>query len=238
MEKLKCPECGNIVDASMAVCDKCGCPKVYFEKLIKNLKCPECGEIMLSNQECCPNCGCPMDYIIESNPNESELSTEERKQLAREKRKQRALERNKNNTTIDQSIEDSEKDMLHKLSIGELSRSIEKEQQTRGKKTTVLKVVGVTFENRQSKIINLIKDGMLFTGAKLLLKAEPTNQYDKYAVQVLSVNKVQIGYLPKEINREFSLKLQNGTKYDVIAEEITGGSVNYSYGVTIKIIEL
>lgn len=101
---MQCPECGNIVDISMAVCDKCGCPKIYFEKMVRNIKCPKCGQMILSNQEYCPSCGCPMDYIIGSNPNESELSTEERKQLAREKRKQRALEWNKDNAYIDQSI--------------------------------------------------------------------------------------------------------------------------------------
>lgn len=234
MAEMRCPECGNIVEDSWAFCKNCGCPKSFFEKIVRNVKCPECGYMVLSNQDCCPNCGCPIDYILKDYNEGSSIA--DKKRIVMGKRKARVEKGHAHDVGIWQDIEDMESDYLKKLASGELKVAIE-EYKTNNS-PLITKVAGVTFENRQSKIINLIKDGILFIGAKLYLRTEPTNIYDKYAVQVLSSNKVQIGYLSKEINRDFCIKIQSGTIFDVSVEEITGGSANYSYGITIKVIEL
>lgn len=237
MEKLICPDCGNTVDMNMDVCINCGCPKEYFEPDGKSVKCPECGQITISSKDYCPNCGCPMSIIMETNSNEKELSSEEKKRLARERRKQRSSDSIKNEGGVPNDIEDFENEKLRKLANGELHIPIDEPPPKKEKESFVTKVAGVTFENRQQKIENLINNNILYIGARLQLKPEPYNAYDSFAVQVLSSNGVQIGYLPKGTNKVFFQKLQSRVLFDVRVVSIGGGGSNYNYGITIEIKE-
>lgn len=236
MEKLICPDCGNIIDRDLDICDNCGCPKKYFKRNIVNLKCPECGEMTLSSEDCCPSCGCPMEIIVAANSVTKELSVKDKKRMAMEKRKRRK------NVLIDdrddlKDIEDLEKEKLKKLANGELQLSRKEEQPSSKKEAIVLKVAGVTFENRQVTIEKLIKNNIIYVGARLLLKTEHCNAYDSFAVQVFSINGERIGYLPKGSNKQIFNKIENGTKFDVTVIGIGGGSSNYNYGITIEIKE-
>lgn len=230
MALVKCPECGNIIDDRLDACNNCGCPKEYFNENKENIKCPECGESVLFGVEICPNCGFPMDEGFE-------LAKEEKKKAVQEKRRQRALTATKNDGCFFNDIERKEQETLERLVKGEIEFDYDEETSKGIEQTFKVKVAGVTFENRQVKIARLIENGILYIGAKLYLKIEPNNKYDSFAVQVLSSNRIQIGYLPRGVNKEYFLKIQQGVQFDVLVVSIGGGESNYKYGITIEIKE-
>lgn len=72
--------------------------------------------------------------------------------------------------------------------------------------TFVVPVNGVTFDRRQELLEGLAqKDGPL----AVELALEPSNPYDRWAVQVL-VNEEHVGYIPKEVSQEMTLLLKRG----------------------------
>lgn len=63
----KCPDCGNTVEVSIIVCNKCGCPldsvePINIDLVDKNIKgnCPDCGAAFYEGQNVCNKCGCPL----------------------------------------------------------------------------------------------------------------------------------------------------------------------------------
>lgn len=49
--------------------------------------------------------------------------------------------------------------------------------------------------------LTLLENQQLFVGEKLVLHREPTNEYDSYAIEVLSKNGIKLGYIPKKHNQ-------------------------------------
>lgn len=78
------------------------------------------------------------------------------------------------------------------------------------------------------------------SGEELLtLEADPTNEYDKYAVKV-SADGVMVGWIPKGQNEQISKALQSGKAVQVSDYNITGGGETDSgeamnYGLNLKI---
>lgn len=94
-----------------------------------------------------------------------------------------------------------------------------------------IKAVGVTFDNRQRTIAKLK------VGDELKFLMEPTNPYDNYAIQIVTLDGKQIGYASNEYNQEIFKKLKNGKKYKLIVLNITGGGFDSNYGVNILVEE-
>lgn len=103
-------------------------------------------------------------------------------------------------------------------------------------KTLFARVVGVTFENRQSIIASL-------TGSEpCRLQPEPENVYDKNAIAVHVATKdgiKHIGYLKKELAAQVAPAL-DGEPVMCKIHEITGGfetsdGETAAYGVVLKI---
>ncbi len=49
--------------------------------------------------------------------------------------------------------------------------------------------------------LRLVNEGTIHPGERLLLKREPSNEYDQYAIEVLTANGYKLGYVPKNHNR-------------------------------------
>jgi len=46
---------------------------------------------------------------------------------------------------------------------------------------------------------------------------EPSNKYDKFAIQVINSNKEILGYIPRYYSENLSNFIKNGYKYDLMA---------------------
>ena len=93
-----------------------------------------------------------------------------------------------------------------------------------------MKVVGVTYDNRQ-QLIEKLKPG-----DKLYFRPDPSNQYDNYAVQVVNAAGEQLGFVSKEQNRTiFENLINNNGMYDVSVSAVTGGGYGSNYGLNIEV---
>ena len=97
------------------------------------------------------------------------------------------------------------------------------------------KVVGVTYENRQSIISNLYRAGKLSPDTKLVLRREANNPFDVFAVAVLTEDGQQLGYISKEQARDMSLGMHMGIVYQAYVATVTGGNDGWSYGINLRI---
>lgn len=106
----------------------------------------------------------------------------------------------------------------------------------------LIKVVGVTADNpngvNRQALLNKQK-----SGEEVILKREPDNQYDKWAIAVFSVNGEQFGYLPKNDERLAS-ELDGGCRIKAKIHRIIGGPTFFerilkksgkSYGCVLEI---
>ena len=95
--------------------------------------------------------------------------------------------------------------------------------------TITTKVVGVSFEGRQTHISKLTPE------TKLYLVPEPDNIYDSNAIQVIDENNNRLGYIPK--NQALKLKKKFGEnikeKYDISHFDRYGGGYRKNYGLEI-----
>jgi len=91
-----------------------------------------------------------------------------------------------------------------------------------------LKIVGVTFENRQ----NLIKK--LQVNEELKLVREPNNLFDKNAVAVYNGGH-QLGYIGKNFAKFIARRIDAGIKYKCFVTAVTGGCNGARYGANICI---
>lgn len=96
------------------------------------------------------------------------------------------------------------------------------------KESHILKVAGVTFDNRQQYIKELIP------GQKLLLVREKGNIHDKNAIMVIDMNGQQLGYIPKEYNQIIANNIDKGKTYNVAVLEVIGGN-DYNFGIKITV---
>jgi hypothetical protein len=72
--------------------------------------------------------------------------------------------------------------------------------------TFVVPVNGVTFDGRQALLEGLAQEeGPL----PVELALEPSNPYDRWAVQVL-VNEEHVGYVPREVSQEMTVLVKRG----------------------------
>lgn len=93
----------------------------------------------------------------------------------------------------------------------------------------ILKVAGVTYNNRQSTIKNL------HLNDEIILKPEPDNQYDNNAVLVVTKHNEEIGYIPKSDNKPIFNNLINNIKYKAVVYSIPSSLFHDTLGVNIKI---
>lgn len=96
------------------------------------------------------------------------------------------------------------------------------------KKIDKIKLSGVTFNNRQTNISELIVNQELF------LIRERDNIYDKHAILVVDKNDNDIGYIPKVINKKYSKLYDQGIVFESYLYSVSGGG-NYNFGVTIAV---
>ena len=93
-----------------------------------------------------------------------------------------------------------------------------------------MKVVGITFENRQRVIARLR------VGQPLRFVLEPSNLYDSHAVKIETISGEQIGYISKDRNQEIFNNIRNNkAKYEPVVSSITGGGFNAAYGVNLEV---
>lgn len=90
------------------------------------------------------------------------------------------------------------------------------------------KLVGVTFNNRQSNIINL------HVNDKLCLIREPDNIYDSNAILVCDQNFNELGHISKDLAATLAPILDNGQELSATVENITG-DICTNLGVNIFI---
>ena len=79
------------------------------------------------------------------------------------------------------------------------------------------KVVGVTFENRQSALASLE------AGVELSLVRHPSNEYDSNAIAVELKDGTQLGFLNRHLARRIAPVMDEGIEYDAAVSSVTGG---------------
>jgi len=92
--------------------------------------------------------------------------------------------------------------------------------------TLYTKVVGVTFDDRQSVVAGLSP------GDRLRLVREPANPYDPHAVRVLTQDGRMLGYLRARLAGRIAPSIDAGARYRVAVLGVTGGG-DRSLGVNI-----
>jgi single-stranded-DNA-specific exonuclease len=88
------------------------------------------------------------------------------------------------------------------------------------------KVVGVTFEQRQT-LIAQVKEG-----DRLRLRREPANAHDPHAIQVTMDDGRVLGYLRAHLAGRLAPSMDAGARYTVIAARVTGGG-DRTFGMNI-----
>lgn len=97
------------------------------------------------------------------------------------------------------------------------------------------KLAGVTHDGRQAIIRNLYRTGELDNGTELILRREPNNPYDSFAVAVLTLDGQQLGYIAKDTAKQISINMDSGMIYRAYVAAVTGGDAGYVYGVNIRV---
>lgn len=90
------------------------------------------------------------------------------------------------------------------------------------------KVVGVTFEGRQSVLPEVD------TGDRLLLRRAPANPRDPHAIEVCLPDGRQLGFLRASLAARLAPTMDTGTKYLATATALTGGG-DRAYGLNVRI---
>jgi len=90
------------------------------------------------------------------------------------------------------------------------------------------KIVGVSFERRQEKLVGLK------VGETLELVREPDNTHDPSAIAV-RYGAIQLGYLRKEIAKHLSPNVDGGERYSAVVGSLTGGGSDRHLGVNIHV---
>ncbi|SDJ72733.1 HIRAN domain-containing protein [Paenibacillus naphthalenovorans] len=93
----------------------------------------------------------------------------------------------------------------------------------------IVRVAGVTYENRQEIIAKLNRSTEIF------LKRDYNNQHDPYAVGVYVRGSHQIGWIPKEYSKTIGKMIDQGTNFETRILDILGGGNGLNYGVEIEV---
>ena len=101
---------------------------------------------------------------------------------------------------------------------------------------TSTKIVGVTFDNRQALVRNLVG------GDRLELVREPGNPCDCNAVAVMDGND-HLGYIGRELAYGLAREMDDGVLFEAFVSSVTGGGYDSSdnrrsYGANIRIKRL
>lgn len=91
----------------------------------------------------------------------------------------------------------------------------------------IRKAVGVSFEGRQDVVKNLQE------GDAVTLRREENNPHDPNAI-ALYYKAQQIGYLKKELAQHLAPIIDQGTLYQAVISQVTGGDCK-NYGVNILV---
>ena len=105
---------------------------------------------------------------------------------------------------------------------------VESEEGRTGEIVIKTKVVGVTYEGRQSVIENMSEF------EELDLVRNRNNEKDKNAIAVFYEDD-QIGFLCRELAEKLAPLMDDGNEFSCVVSEITGGDNGFSYGVNIEI---
>lgn len=94
------------------------------------------------------------------------------------------------------------------------------------------KVVGVTFEGRQSIITHLTK------GEQILLVREPSNPFDNNAIKVCCKNGSCFGYIKKDLAARIAslFDSRGGSVFGTVVSVKEGNDPNQSLGVIIRFL--
>lgn len=98
------------------------------------------------------------------------------------------------------------------------------------------KIVGVTFDDRQAMVRNLVE------GETLELVREPKHPKDSNAVAVMK-GEDHLGYIGRETALDLAREMDDGGLFNVVVSSIVGGGyepsgTRRSYGVNIRIKRL
>ena len=92
------------------------------------------------------------------------------------------------------------------------------------------KVVGVTFEGRQSVVATLV------VGQELTVARDVRNPADPNAIAILTDAGAQVGYLRKQISAVLAPIVDSGAvRYTACVSEVTGGTDGRSLGVNVRV---
>lgn len=89
-------------------------------------------------------------------------------------------------------------------------------------------LAGVSFEDRQLIIPNLK------VGTTIILKRDPYNKHDRYAIKVFDNNGNHIGWIPKEIAAIIGPEIDAGINWKAKLEKVTGNEDTFR-GVVVKL---
>ena len=93
----------------------------------------------------------------------------------------------------------------------------------------VTKVVGVTFEGRQTVV------STLQAGQELVVMREPDNPADANAIALRTLSGAQVGFLRRQIAAHIAPNLDGGMQYTAFVSAVTGGVEGRSYGANIEV---
>ena len=100
-------------------------------------------------------------------------------------------------------------------------------------RTIRTKLVGVSFGNRQQNI------RLCQPGFQLFWKHETDNKYDENSIIVYAdpTMQVELGHLNRRLASEFVLRVKEGTKQEIICEQITGGKGDKpTFGMNVRVV--
>ena len=92
----------------------------------------------------------------------------------------------------------------------------------------LIKVAGVSWENRQELISNLE------VGSDVFLVRDPENKYDKNAIAVKTADNIQIGWIPKVFAAILAPEIDAGIQWLAQVEKVIGEEQQLK-GVIIKL---
>jgi single-stranded-DNA-specific exonuclease len=99
-------------------------------------------------------------------------------------------------------------------------------------KEMMSKLVGVSFDGRQDNVKKIQP------GFNLFWVHEKDNQYDPNAIKVFADPEMvhELGHLKKELAEQVVEWLADGKTMMIVAEQVTGGKDNQTFGLNIRIV--
>lgn len=92
----------------------------------------------------------------------------------------------------------------------------------------IIKLAGVTYENRQSIISNLSMSDTIY------IERDYFNKYDKNAIGVFTKSGDSIGWIPKELASSLASQIDEGIEFSSEISRVLGGN-GFHYGIEISL---